>query len=322
MNQISLSKSENHSLNKLKLSSDLFINSSSTHHLLRKLEHDIGAVDRIMESLDETYEKLTIINTRLPEFRGTADEDPLKWIREIERKTRSWKESVRMDRLRSCMEGAAYYWLEKELSKCNNLTFELFKTKFLQRFLDEDQREFALNKVRKMKYLHGEHKISSFIITFQHWYEQCHPKADEKALIEDLLSRFPADFRSKFMLTTSLSEIKDVDEFCKIAQRVEKALNIERDDSKETSRLMSARNDETLQQLLKEMREMKEKLAKLENSNLKRSKECFQCQKDWPACGCTKKCRFCPGQYPACKCRSKRDKPIQPATAGNASGSQ
>lgn len=289
------------------------------------LDTTTGAVDRMISNLDETYEKLTIISTKLPEFRGTADEDPLKWIKEVERKTRTWSESIRMDRIRACMENAAHYWIERELSKCKDsnvsFTFDIFKTKFLARFLDEDQREFALNKIRRMKFSPSEHKVSSFIITFQHWYEQCYPKTNEKDMMEDLLSRFPADFRSRFMMTASLADVRDIDQFCAIAQRIEKGLRIERDEVRETSRLMSARNDETLLQLLQEMKEMKQKLSKLEHARERNPRQCYQCKKDWPGCGCTKKCRFCPGQYPKCNCKGKKDTPITKQSSGNENGS-
>lgn len=269
--------------------------------------------------ISELMQALSMSNINLNEFRGEAQEDALKWIAQFERQTRLWKDKARVEQIRYYLDGTASYWYEDEIkSKIETTTFAEFKKLFLKKFVDTEKREFAIRKLKSMTYNPNDHRVSNFIIDYKHWNSIINPAYPEKDLVRDLFERFPVSFQCKFLNVKAVEDVDKVEEFTKIAMRIEKCLKLE---SKESNSLMRAsvnkiasEKNDVMNELLLEIKSMRAELSELKNDKHNMSskvKSCFKCAKPWPACGCTSKCKKCDGNYPSCGCGKRNfSKPL------------
>lgn len=250
----------------------------------------------------------------ISEFTGQCNEDPIKWIGHFERATKSLNDSARVQEVLYYFDGTAKYWYKQAIAN-KELTYAEFKKLFLLRFTETEEREFAMRKLKKMMYDPQIHQVSNFITDFDHWTTIVHPDYNEKMKIKDLFDRFSTTFQRKFHLSTSLNEIQTLDQFTKIAMRIEKGMKLKH---LETKTLMQASvsqvnksRDDILKELLTEIKSIKNDVLELKRERVnkpRKTKQCFKCGESWPECGCLSKCRMCSGDYPACGCKKKPTK--------------
>lgn len=278
-----------------------------------------GAVDRIAFDMSDLIQSLAIANADIPEFSGRIEEDATKWLSAYERKTSTWKEAARVQQVKQYISGTAQYWFEDEIErKLPNISFFQFKKLFTDKFVDKDKRAIALRKIKSMRFNLDDNRVATFIIDFKHWYKKLNPDAKIEVLISELFEKFPLNFQCKFLNAAALEDMSSLEDFTKIAERIERSMRLE---EKSSSKLMSAKTkceESVLEKLLSEMKEMRGEINRLKEVSTRvdrtqsNQKRCFKCQGAWPACGCSSRCRTCNGSYPACGCRSARNNPNNP----------
>lgn len=281
-----------------------------------------GAVDRIAADLGSLIQSLNIANTEIPDFGGSTIEDSLKWLDLYERRTSTWSDSLRLERLHMYFTGTAQYWLNSlKKDRAMATTFPEFRKMFCKKFVDKDLEELALRKIRGMSFDLDEHRVATFVIDYKHWYDKHKPNATTKEILRDLIERFPMKFQIKFLECNSLDSLKSVDEFVVAAERIEKCMRMK---SKEKAAFMSAKSksNDVMSQLLNELKEIRSEFAEFKKqAEKKRSgKRCYKCNGEWPSCGCVSECRTCKGSYPTCGCRRNRANPA--IVPGNEQGSR
>lgn len=292
-----------------------------------------GAVDRIAADISKLCQSMATSNTDIPDFHGKPEEDGLKWLSLYERRTATWLESYRMKRLQSFMTGTAQYWIQdlQKQHQLEEMTFEKFKKLFIAKFVDKDYRNIALRKLKGMKFSLEDHKVTTFIVDFKHWYDKLFPEATIQFKIRELFERFPQKFQRKMLNMTSLEALKSIDEFEDVAVRVEQCMRLK---EREVSKLMAvkaemkadttSRSDVLLEELVREIREISQSFKTFQNSHSRGSsgRRCFKCTGPWPNCGCSSVCRICKGSYPSCGCRRSKTNPAIKVEQGNDNGSR
>lgn len=291
-----------------------------------------GAVDRIAFDMSDLIQSLAMANAEIPEFSGRVEEDATKWLSIYERKTATWKEQARIQRIKHHVTGTAQYWFEDQVERnIATLTFPQFKKNFTEKFVDKDKRQVALRNIRLMKFNLEDNRVANFVIDFKHWHSKLNPNASTTMIIHELFERFPVDFQCRFLNAAAIEDITSLDEFTKIAERIERCMRLEEKSSSKLMNASSTTNDDVLKQLLTEMREMRLELNKIKETadravnTQSNQKKCFRCNGEWPVCGCKSRCRTCNGTYPTCGCRGMKraaPNPVITADPGNGNGSR
>lgn len=238
-------------------------------------------------------------------FSGAVHQDGRKWIDEFDRKTRLLNDKDKFDTIKFYLEKTALFWFKDEIETDESVrTFSALKDKFISKFVCKDVRMDSLRKLRKLKYCSELNRVSTYVVDFRHYYKLAHPRSSDAEMIADLFETFPEEFRSKFLNVTDLEDVKDLKEFGKIAERVERSVGVDKQLEK---KLFAAKSNDSLdlKKLLEEIKALRTEVSSLKEQKSSRAKQCFKCHGEWPLCGCGRKCRQCQGSWPSCGCGSK-----------------
>lgn len=259
-----------------------------------------------MVTLPEAFAAFNLMIDIQP-FTGSIHEDPIRWIDEFALKTRFWKEESQLEQIVFYLQRTAKFWFTDELEACNKTSFIQFRKAFIARFVGQDYRTNAIKKLKAMKLNLQENSVSNFVTDFRHFYKEVYPSASEEDMIHEIFDRFPTELRSKILQQSKLSSFSTLNELKMVAERSEASVKL---DNESMGKLFAAKQtmaDDTLKELVQEMKALKTQLAAISSIQSKKSqkKKCFKCSGDWPNCGCTQKCRKCQGQWPKCPCFTK-----------------
>lgn len=283
---------------------------TSTNQPLRHLiTTENGAVDRDAVNYYGARQPMTCTHSDIGIFSGHRHADPLRWLADFERHSRYLTDEGRLESLRHLFEGTARYWYLDDIEGVVT-DYQTFKRKFYERFVDVDQREHSLQRLRNMQFC-PDVAVIDFVTDYRHFYKIAYPEASVRQLLYDLFERFSANFRSRFVRIKTLDEILDLQHFLKIAKKVQTSFKIDSEADtfacavKVSERAQPVASSEitTILEVVKTMQKEIESLkSTVAEMNVKR---CYKCKQPWPGCGCAKKCHKCSGPWP-CDCRMRK----------------
>jgi len=142
--------------------------------------------------------------------------------------------------------------------------------------------------------------VKNFITDYKYWYGKIHSTSNPEEMLLDIFERFPNDFKSRFLTTTSIDELNNMDEFEKIAERIERSMALETESTSSCFVCHEAKsaNENMLILILEKLNELQQEVAALK---VAKGKTCFFCKGTWPICGCISKCWKCKKSPCACK---------------------
>lgn len=180
--------------------------------------------------INDLFQQFLVQN--LPEFSGEKTENPIEWIESFEKKTRSLTPEKQLEQIKYCFVRTAKYWYQEEVkNKIKDLKYEDFRKIFLKKFLSLSDRDHAVKKLKELTYNPSDMTVSSFVTNFRHWYCRIHPTSTSQELISDIFERYSAEFREKFLLAADLESVSGIEEFVTISERIERSLDIRREDN-------------------------------------------------------------------------------------------